>query len=272
MNQLPFRAVVSDMDGTLLNANHVVGDFTLDTLEKLSQSGVDIMLATGRNYVDIAAILRKMNLKNAYAITSNGAEVHDLQGNLIYSSYIPEELAFEIMQTPYDKKNIFLNTYQGDEWFVSIDIPEMNKYHKDSGFVGQVVDFSQHHGRKTEKVFFIGRTTEDLLPLEKYLTEKYGDRCAIFYTSLQSLEVMNKGVCKANGLLKILEQRDYDIRQCIAFGDSLNDVEMLAEVGKGLVMGNADPRLKVALPNNEQIGLNKDEAVASYLRAIFGVY
>ena len=46
MHTLPFRAVVSDMDGTLLNANHVVGDFTISTLEKLAQRGIDIVLAT----------------------------------------------------------------------------------------------------------------------------------------------------------------------------------------------------------------------------------
>ena len=48
--QLPFKAVVSDLDGTLLNANHVIGDFTIEILNKLEQKGVDIILATGRNH------------------------------------------------------------------------------------------------------------------------------------------------------------------------------------------------------------------------------
>lgn len=34
---LPFRAIISDLDGTLLNANHKIGDFTIDTLEQLSK-------------------------------------------------------------------------------------------------------------------------------------------------------------------------------------------------------------------------------------------
>ena len=37
MQQLPFKAVVSDLDGTLLNANHVIGDFTIEILNKLEQ-------------------------------------------------------------------------------------------------------------------------------------------------------------------------------------------------------------------------------------------
>ena len=43
MQQLPFKAVVSDLDGTLLNANHVIGDFTTEILNKLEQKDVDII-------------------------------------------------------------------------------------------------------------------------------------------------------------------------------------------------------------------------------------
>ena len=84
MQQLPFKAVVSDLDGTLLNANHVIGDFTIEILNKLK--GVDIILATGRNHTDVASILGKIGAEHAVMITSNGARVRDLKGNLIYSN------------------------------------------------------------------------------------------------------------------------------------------------------------------------------------------
>lgn len=63
MQKFPFRAIVSDLDGTLLNTNHVVGDFTIETLQKLAAKGVDIMLATGRNHTDLLPILKKSTLK-----------------------------------------------------------------------------------------------------------------------------------------------------------------------------------------------------------------
>ena len=34
---LPFRAMVSDLDGTLLTPEHLVGDLTIDTLRALEQ-------------------------------------------------------------------------------------------------------------------------------------------------------------------------------------------------------------------------------------------
>ncbi|MBF1229372.1 MAG: HAD-IIB family hydrolase, partial [Haemophilus parainfluenzae] len=72
MQQLPFKAVVSDLDGTLLNTNHVIGEFTIDVLNKLEQKGVDIILATGRNHTDVASILGKIGAEHAVMITSNG--------------------------------------------------------------------------------------------------------------------------------------------------------------------------------------------------------
>ena len=91
------------------------------------------------------------------------------------------------------------------------------------------------------------------------------------YSTPICLEVMNKNVSKATALAQVIEQREYGLQDCIAFGDGMNDVEMLAEVGKGCIMGNADPRLIQRCPQLETIGCNTDEAVASYLRAIFGM-
>ena len=120
-------------------------------------------------------------------------------------------------------------------------------------------------------MFFIARDPKDLVEVERELRDRFGNFTSITYSTPQCLEVMNKNVSKAAALAHLIEERDYDLTHCIAFGDGMNDIEMLTEVGKGCVMGNADPRLKAALPDFEQIGLNKDEAVASYLRAIFGI-
>ncbi|MDD0823593.1 Cof-type HAD-IIB family hydrolase [Mannheimia sp. AT1] len=268
---LPFRAIISDLDGTLLNANHKIGNFTIDTLEKLSQKGVDIFFATGRNYPDVSHIIGKVNAKNTMLVTSNGARANDLTGKKLVNHYLPEDLAVELMNIKYDPQNICLNSYQGDEWFINKEIEELKKYHQDSGFSYQVVDFAHHHGRQTEKVFFIGKTAEALVPIEKYIQVTYGDQVQMTYSALLCLEVMAKGVCKANSLAELVKLRGYTLQDCIAFGDGMNDVEMLSRTGKGCLMKNADPRLKAILPNNEVIGHHKYEAVASYIRATFGI-
>lgn len=272
MKHLPFRAVVSDMDGTLLNSHHTIGEFTRKTLEKLSEKQVDIVLATGRPYADLASILKRLQINNITMITSNGAEIHNANGELLYSNYLPESIAWQIMQENFDQHNICLNSYQDEEWFINVDVPSLAKYHQDSGFSYKIVDFSQHHARNTQKVFFIGRSLEHLLPLEKQLKDKYGHLVSVIYSTPQCLEVMNKNVSKATALSYLIANRNYELKDCIAFGDGLNDLEMLEVVGKGCTMGNSDIRLIELLPEAENIGLNSDESVASYLRAIFSIY
>ena len=150
MQKRPYRAIVSDMDGTLLNEHHFIGDFTAQTLEHLYDNKVDIILATGRNYFDVSSILKKTKVKEAVLITSNGAQAHNLQGELLLNNSLPEEIAYQVMNLPFDDNRVCVNSYQADGWFINKDIPELYKYHKDSGFLYEVVDFKQHHGRDTE--------------------------------------------------------------------------------------------------------------------------
>lgn len=59
---------------------------------------------------------------------------------------------------------------------------------------------------------------------------------------------MALGVNKGAAISSILEQHDIPLSAAIAFGDGMNDYEMLSMVGHGVVMGNAHDRLEMALP------------------------
>ena len=75
----------------------------------------------------------------------------------------------------------------------------------------EVVDFAKHHGRGTEKVFFIGREAADLVELEQQLRERFGNFTSITYSTPHCLEVMNKNVSKATALAEVIKERDYDL-------------------------------------------------------------
>jgi cof-like hydrolase len=45
-----YKAVVSDLDGTLLNEEHKVSPFTKETIELLLEKGIKFYIATGRGY------------------------------------------------------------------------------------------------------------------------------------------------------------------------------------------------------------------------------
>ncbi len=269
MEKLPYRAIVSDLDGTLLNAEHKVGDFTIATLENLATKGVDIFLATGRNYPDVKHIISKISLDDAMLITSNGARVNKLNGEVVANHYIDEDIAFNLMNLDIDYEQVSVNSYQGDYWYIDRDIPEMKQYNAESGFFYTIIDFKAHHGKETEKVFYVSLNPKELAKVQEKITALYGDYVQITRSLPICLEIMKKGVCKANALKEVAKSRGYSIKDCIAFGDGFNDLEMLEEVGKGCVMGNAESALKERLSHLEVIGENKDESVARYLADIF---
>ena len=67
------------------------------------------------------------------------------------------------------------------------------------------------------------------------------------------------------------ELMQHSAKDAIAFGDGMNDKEMLQVAGKGCIMENAHQTLKDLLPNMEVIGTNADEAVPHYLRKLYQV-
>jgi len=76
---------------------------------------------------------------------------------------------------------------------------------------------------------------------------------------------MDIKVNKAEALTEVLKIKGFTMAETIAFGDGMNDVEMLQAVDKGLIMGNASVMLKAALPDFEMIGHSAEDGVAHYI-------
>lgn len=267
---LPFKAIISDLDGTLLDGHHQINEQTIQILEKVFDLGVDVFLATGRSYHDVKNIIKKVNIDKATLITSNGARTNLLSGETISQHFIDKDLARQILDLEIDPNKIIMNLYQDEQWFVNIDDPSLLDFHKDSGFQYKAVDISNHYSDKIDKIFYIG-SIQDLAILEKQIHNNFAGKISYTYSLPTCLEIMALNVSKGRAIKELISQKNYDLKDCIAFGDGLNDYDMLAIVGKGCLMQNADARLKEKLPHLEVIGNHKDSAVAQYLQKLFNL-
>ncbi len=79
------------------------------------------------------------------------------------------------------------------------------------------------------------------------------------------------GVSKGHALESVARRLGYSLQDCIAFGDGMNDKEMLSMAGKGCIMENGQQRLKDLLPELTVIGNNGQDAVPRYLRQLYDV-
>jgi Cof subfamily protein (haloacid dehalogenase superfamily) len=264
-----YKLVVSDLDGTLLGPDHRLGDYTRGVLRKLRTAGIDLILASGRHYMDVRTFSGQLGAHGCL-ITCNGAAVNDGQGRLVQSLCIDRDTVGFLLRDPLFA-SVHTNVFLTDAWLVEQPEPSLLRYHQDSGFSYRVVDFATLGAIDVLKVFYYGEHAE-LLELEAAIHEGVAGRVGTTFSLPQTLEVMAAGVTKGAALKMILEGLELSPTEVVCFGDGLNDREMLhliaAGAGTGLLMENADPRLHADLPTLQIIGSNRDESVARYLDAL----
>lgn len=265
-----FQVVASDLDGTLLSPEHTITPYTSETLSKLTAKNINFIFATGRHHIDVAQIRKNLAI-DAYMITSNGARVHDIKGNLLAEHNIIPEIAEELFSLYYADKQILTQVYRHDDWFVARDHAEQSEYYVESGFNPHLYHPKNLASDGISKIFFSCAEHEPLCQLEQSLKQRFGNDVHISFSLPVCLEVMAAGVSKGYALEQLLLQLGYGLDDCIAFGDGMNDKEMLAMAGKGCIMANAHDRLIAALPQCELIGSNQQDAVARYLRDLYQV-
>ncbi|GHB27817.1 Cof-type HAD-IIB family hydrolase [Salinicola rhizosphaerae] len=258
--------IASDLDSTLLDAEHRVDGLTRETLRTLAARGHRIALASGRHYQDIAAIRRQLEIP-AWIISSNGAYVHDPEDTVVSETLVPPERVRELVDLPRPAA-VRLNLYTRDRWLIDAEAPELLPLHAMTGFTYQVDDMQTVEQESIGKVLYIGEPAL-LAPLEAIIRKRHGDALHVTYSAANSLEIMQRGVNKATALSRALKALDLSTERALAFGDNFNDIEMLTLVGNAYVVANAHPDVVDQLPRATRIGAHHESAVAHTLRAFF---
>ncbi|WP_375056379.1 Cof-type HAD-IIB family hydrolase [Zobellella sp. DQSA1] len=261
-----YNVIVSDLDGTLLNSHHQVSDYTREVLHQLVARDIEFIVATGRHYVDVRSIRDKLGL-NVSLITSNGAMVHNPNDKLIYNQTIPAEMVEDLVGR-FRLPGVHLNMYRGEHWLVEEEMPGMLDFSPDSDFRYRLTDLRATAKQGVEKVFYVG-DHQQLLKVEELLLAHFGDRLNVTFSLPQCLEVMHGEVNKGSAVASLMGLKGVPLQRVIAFGDGMNDYEMLSGVGRGVVMANAHSRLRDALPRHERTQSSDEDGVARYLARVF---
>ena len=143
---MKYEAIVCDLDGTLLNEKHQLSDETKEVIKKVKDTGKKIFIATGRHHLDALAIKKQLGL-DSYLISSNGARIHDEHNNEVYERNIDEKTANFILNVKCNKE-IERHIYTDTKWYVEEHKEEYIEFHKESGFLYEVKDFSKIVGEK----------------------------------------------------------------------------------------------------------------------------
>ncbi|UXY09933.1 HMP-PP phosphatase [Kosakonia sp. ML.JS2a] len=256
------RLAAFDMDGTLLMPDHRLGEQTLATLRRLHDREITLAFATGRHALEMQRITRNLAL-DAFLITGNGTRIHSREGEVLYRQDLDPEVADRVLHSTWET-SATVHVFNDSGWLTDRVFPEMLEAHMQSGFTYQLADLKRLSAYDVTKICFVG-DHDDLCRLHIQLNEALGERAHLCFSAEYCLEVLPLGCNKGAALAVLSESLGYTLQDCMAFGDAMNDREMLESVGYGMIMGNAMPQLRAALPHLPVIGHCRDQAVSHFL-------
>lgn len=254
-----YKIAISDLDGTLLGPDHRLSTKTKESIQHWVESGRKFVIATGRHYIEAKHLQQSLNIP-IYLITSNGARIHNKEGQIIHQQNLPSDIAEEICNTQF-AADVQINLFTDQNWYANYLLPELDGMGLDAGFDCIKTDLTRLDKSNTIKMFFYAEA-ESLHRVYALLAARYGDRVNLTFSLAKCLEVMCANTNKGEAVKAVLKSKGLQACDAIAFGDGMNDIEMLNVVAKPVLMANAQRALKNALPNAEKTLSSKEHGVA----------
>lgn len=243
-----YNIAISDLDGTLLGPDHMISDKTKESIINWVDADKKFVIATGRHYLDVKKYQEFIGIP-LYLITSNGGRVHDKDGNIIFAQNLQSDIAQYITEMDFDK-SVQVNVFTDDKWYANFSLPELDEFNSVSGFSSSIADLVLLNKENVIKIFFWAEN-EELQIIHNKLKNKFGDKLNLTFSLSKCLEVMHGETNKGAAVKVVLKEKNIALDKTIAFGDAMNDIEMLSIVGNGVLMGNAQEQLQKELSGSE---------------------
>lgn len=249
---MTYRAIYSDIDGTLLNRAHRMSPRTLAITQRLAQAGIPIILVSARPPLAITPFTDAIGGKQPL-IAFNGALILDGDLNELYSVTL-DDADLNRLETllENDPAITSINYYQGMHWYS----PDPDNFWtvQEGDITGLRATKRPANLTNVHKILVMGDA-----PVIRALQERLKPQfphLEIHRSKDEYLEIVNKRATKAQAIAFMGERLGVPAAESVAFGDNYNDLDMLRYAGYSVAMGNAPDDIKaecsiVTAPNDE---------------------
>ncbi|TXK47927.1 HAD family phosphatase [Pontibacter qinzhouensis] len=262
---MTYRAICTDIDGTLLDSRRELSPRTIAAFKKLDKS-IPVILASSRMPSALRHLQRELGILDHPMICFNGGYVLIYEGNnlapiVVDTVEIPVAICADILLRSR-QTDIHVSLYVEDLWYA----PQMDQWTEREERITKVsptiaeleslLSGWQEANTGAHKVMCMGPENE-ISAMQEALEKTYGEQLHIYRSKDTYLEIAPRAISKASALEMILKDKfDIPMKDVVAFGDNYNDIEMLQAVGLGIAVGNARNEVKavaneITLPNKE---------------------
>ncbi|MFI5504392.1 Phosphatase YbjI [Corynebacterium kutscheri] len=254
---MDYRLVVSDMDGTLLNNDHAIPDSFWPLLDELHLRGITFAPASGRQLFTLQEQFSRA--KNISFIAENGTVVYH-QGKIISLTALDKECVIKLLDTFYAHPDM--------EWgLILCRADGAYIQHNDSAFL---TEYTRYYAKLTAVEDLYSMVNDEVIKIAIYsvpdaetaaypLFAQSAQQVNISVSGAHWIDVMNPNANKGIALQQLAQAMDIPITQTLAFGDFLNDLELIQTAGTSYAMDNAHPHIKeiadFIAPSNAEEGV-----------------
>lgn len=249
------KLIAVDIDGTLLNSASRISDVNLRALAEAHQSGIHVVLATGRRHHFALPIARLLGF-DPFIISSNGALTHDQCGNLLAMTLMPRDTARTVLDHMQNWTNAAVLTFnrEGAGALVVQSRAELSGRIARwvEGNLEYILEVNPIEDALTEdpiQTMFCGTTAQMDQAVAQLERAPVGDSVSTHVTQyddrdLSIFDVLPLGCSKGHALAHVCNSLRVSREDVLAIGDNYNDREMLAFAGHAFVVANAHADMK----------------------------
>ncbi len=230
-----------------------------------------MLLHLGRTIDSIKSFSKEVGIEN-FLISGNGAAVYNMKKDeILYSKFLSKEQVLEIAKI-CEENSIHYNVYTETEIITKNLSYNVLYYYKENlkkpeskrTFINIVPDMLEYiQNLKNENFLKITICDEDIkifnsiikkikmidkfgvLDVEYMSRKKIKSGTEEFLIEYYYTEITNENVNKWTAIEYLINKIGIDKKDVVAIGDNMNDREMIENSGLGIVMGNANPFMKI---------------------------
>ena len=242
------KYLAADLDGTLLTSAKTITPYTRQVLIEAQQHGLTIILASGRPLYSILPFARQLELSkyHGFIISYNGGLVWNCAKDcIIKEKTIPSDIIPELAAAV--DANFRIHGYKGDSILVKGEPNEWSDYISRANKMPLLVvdNFAASITEPQHKSIITGPPRK-LWHLERRLRKQLGESLSFFRSESFLLEVVPKGIDKAEALRELLESSGGKTEELICIGDGFNDLGMMRLAGISCATRNAKKPVRQA--------------------------
>jgi Cof subfamily protein (haloacid dehalogenase superfamily) len=235
----PVRALVADVDGTLVTQDKVLTPRAIEAVARLRKAGIAVVLTSGRPPRGMAMLVEPLHLTTPIAAFNGGLIVEPDLVTVLAQHTLPREVAVEVTDFLLGA-GVDVWVYRGSDWYIrKREAAHVAKEQRTVQFDPTIIPDVRSVIDGAVKIVGVSDDEPRLAGCEAELRARLGARASAARSQPYYLDVTHPDANKGTVVRECARMLGVPLEAIAAIGDMPNDVLMFAIAGHSIAMGNA---------------------------------